>query len=350
MLKMELPIYISFIVPVYNVSAFLDDCVQSLCRIQNPGIEILLVDDGSTDGCEAICRKYAEMDRRVHVYTQENRGVSASRNNGLMQAAGKWICFVDGDDCLSDAFESLIMPQIDESAEVIYFGYQRMQDGRRPECDKRGSFLLAEKDLQDVRKRTLNKDACRDASRFPGTIMFDSACGKLVRKEKILEWKVLFDESISWGEDLIFHFKLLQHVRQAQVIDCTGYYYRINALSVTQKYDTRAEERFHLLVNAMGIEVKQSGSTEIMRQYQVFVLKQLLQSVQRDVLNPSNPKPYRERREDYRKLRHSEVVTRALSAFPYGSVRIIYKVAIRIVACGSYGLLWLFYQLKRLIS
>lgn len=123
---MESQIYISFIVAIYNVSRFLDDCVQSLCRIQNPRIEILLVDDGSTDCCPAICQKYAEADWRVRVISQDNQGVSMARNNGLKYARGKWVCFVDGDDFLSEDFEAIILRQMDENVEINYFGYQRM--------------------------------------------------------------------------------------------------------------------------------------------------------------------------------------------------------------------------------
>lgn len=345
---MDSEIHISFIVAIYNVSNFLDDCVQSLCKIRNPQIEILLVDDGSVDCCPAICRKCAEIDERVRVVTQENQGVSMARNNGLKLARGKWVCFVDGDDCLSDDFEERIMQQIDEDVEINYFGYQRMVDGKVPECIDRGSYFLTEKDLREARLRILNRDIYRDSERFPDTVLFETAFMKFIKREKLLEWGILFDKTIAWGEDLLYNFKLLQKAKKIKIFDHTGYYYRINGASVTQRYDERAAERFFLLVNAMGAEVEKTGDGEAMQQYQVFVVKQLLLGVKRDMLNPHNPKSYHERRADYRSLRYSGIVQNALQSFPYGSVRPLYKVAIGIAATGSYGLLWIFYQLKRL--
>lgn len=345
---MDLPIYMSFVVSIYNVSQFLDDCIQSICRIENSQIEILLVDDGSTDCCPAICQKYAETDKRIHVVSQENQGVSMARNNGIELAKGKWVCFVDGDDCLADDFENRIMGQIDEDADINCFGYQRMLDGKVPEWIARESYFLTDEDMLKIQMRILNRDVYQDNGKFPDTILFEAAYTKFIKREKLPEWGLSFDKMVSWGEDLLFNFRLMQKAKRVKVIDCTGYYYRINGASITQRYDTQAAGRFRLLIEGMGAEVEKAGDEEAKRQYQVFVIKQLLQSVQRDMLNPQNPKPYRERRRDYRKLRDLEEVKNALRAFPYGYVRALYRVAILITATGSYGLLWLFYQIKRL--
>ncbi len=344
---MSSSIYISFIVSIYNVSEFLEDCVQSLCRIQNTQIEILLIDDGSTDNCPDICQGFAKQDERVRVITQENQGLPMSRNTGLKHARGKLVCFVDGDDCLSEDFDSRIIQKIDDTVDINYFGYQRMIEGQIPKCIDREGYLLTEKDLREAQFRVLNRDIYQDSQKFPTTVLLEASWGKFINRERLLEWKLSFDKDVSWGEDLLFNFKLLHYIKKAKVIDCTGYYYRINALSMTRKYAAQASKSFSLLVNAMGVEVEKAGNEEMRRQYQVFVIKQLLQSVQRDILNPQNSKPYCECREDYRRLRYTETVQNALRRFPYKSVRILYKVAIFITASGSYRLLWLFYQLKK---
>lgn len=344
---LEVPVYISFVVPIYNVSAYLDDCVQSLCKIRNPQVEILLVNDGSTDDSLAICRKYAERDVRVRVINQANRGVSASRNRGIKSARGKWLCFVDGDDCLSDDFDNKIIGQIDDNIDMNCFGYRRMENSGEREYIERNSFYMTEKDMKVAWMRILNKDVCQEPNRFSDTVLFDTAWAKFIKREKLLEWKVYFDEDVSWGEDLLFNFKLLQRIRRTKVIDCTGYYYRINAFSVTRKYDTQAASKFRLLVRAMGEEVEKTDSEDAARQYQVFILKQLLQSLQRDMLNPQNPKTYSLRRKDYCRLRYGEEVVNALHAFPYEDVRPIYKLAIGMVSGGSFGLLCFFYRIKQ---
>ena len=87
---------ISIIVPVYNISEYLPACVESLQNQTCPDIEIILVDDGSTDGSGALCDGYAREDGRIHVVHKENGGLSSARNAGVDVATGEWILFIDG--------------------------------------------------------------------------------------------------------------------------------------------------------------------------------------------------------------------------------------------------------------
>ena len=89
---------ISIIVPIYNVEGYVSTCIDSLLRQTYSHLQIILVDDGSTDRSGAICDKYARQDTRIEVIHQENAGLSAARNSGLKRAIGELIAFVDGDD------------------------------------------------------------------------------------------------------------------------------------------------------------------------------------------------------------------------------------------------------------
>ena len=91
---------ISVIVPVYNAEKWLRRCVDSILAQTFTDFELLLIDDGSTDGSPAICDEYAQRDSRIKVFYQKNSGVSAARNSGLDHARGEWILFVDADDYL----------------------------------------------------------------------------------------------------------------------------------------------------------------------------------------------------------------------------------------------------------
>lgn len=97
---MNIPI-ISFIIPVYNVASYLNQCVESIIN-QEGNIEIILVDDGSSDESPSICDKYALKDNRIHVIHKQNGGVSSARNVGLDVAKGEWVWFVDGDDYIAE--------------------------------------------------------------------------------------------------------------------------------------------------------------------------------------------------------------------------------------------------------
>lgn len=99
---------VSIIVPVYQVREYLDVCVQSVLAQTYTDLEIILVDDGSTDGSEKICDRYAETDERVRVVHQKNKGLSGARNEGLKLAKGEYIAFVDADDKVSPFFIELL--------------------------------------------------------------------------------------------------------------------------------------------------------------------------------------------------------------------------------------------------
>ena len=100
---------VTVIVPVYNVSSFLSKCIESICEQEYPFLEIVLVDDGSTDESGKICDSYAERDARIKVIHKQNQGVSSARNTGLDVATGRWICFVDGDDYIMPEYVSYML-------------------------------------------------------------------------------------------------------------------------------------------------------------------------------------------------------------------------------------------------
>lgn len=105
---------VSIIVPVYNVAPYLNRCLESICAQSYPNIEILLINDGSTDASGEICRRAAYMDRRIRFIEQDNKGLSAARNTGLDAAHGNYILFVDGDDYISPFMVETLLYAIGE--------------------------------------------------------------------------------------------------------------------------------------------------------------------------------------------------------------------------------------------
>lgn len=114
---------ISIIVPVYRVEAYLEACLDSILGQTHRNLQIILVDDGSPDGCGAICDAYGAKDARIHVIHQPNGGVAAARNAGLSAATGEWIGWVDADDWIApDMFSYLLENALSEQADVCSCG------------------------------------------------------------------------------------------------------------------------------------------------------------------------------------------------------------------------------------
>lgn len=122
---------ISVIVPVYNVEPYLQECLDSIISQSYTDLQIIIIDDGSTDGSGAICDAYAAKDMRIQVVHQENRGLSAARNRGIELATGEYLTFVDSDDyLLTDYIETLYGMCLKYNADMCVCSYDLTQDGK----------------------------------------------------------------------------------------------------------------------------------------------------------------------------------------------------------------------------
>ena len=125
---------ISVIVPIYKAEKTLSKCISSILEQSLPDFELLLIDDGSSDASSSICEDWADRDERIRVFHQQNAGVSAARNKGLVEATGEYVCFVDSDDWvktdyLKDLYEALLSD--DSKSGLIVHGFvECFPDGR----------------------------------------------------------------------------------------------------------------------------------------------------------------------------------------------------------------------------
>lgn len=119
---------VTIIVPVYNIKKYLPGCVQSLLRQSHEDLEILLIDDGSTDGGGALCDSLAASDRRITAVHKANGGLSDARNAGLDRARGDWILFVDGDDYLAPDAVARLLEHAQPDVDFVQFLYKETED------------------------------------------------------------------------------------------------------------------------------------------------------------------------------------------------------------------------------
>lgn len=143
---------ISIIVPVYNVETYLCECIDSICEQTYPNLEIILVDDGSTDICPGLCDGYASKDSRIKVVHQKNGGLSAARNKGYEVSSGKFIAFVDSDDTVSNIYiETLYGLLIQNDAQIAACAYTRAQNELQKDVikDYDDDIMTSEKMLRE---------------------------------------------------------------------------------------------------------------------------------------------------------------------------------------------------------
>lgn len=219
---------ISVVVPVYNVENYLEECVQSILAQTYKHIEILLVDDGSTDGSGALCERLAEMDKRIQVIHQQNRGLSGARNTGLRYASGEYVLFIDSDDTiLPEMVERLAEKAKAADADVVCCNEAlSWPDGRiEPMHWYRGGEV-------DLLLNSAQERAEAIAKCYLSELILFSACNKLYRLRLIQENDLHFSEGAVVGEDFGFSLVYLLYARKVVGIPEAMYLYRMREGSI----------------------------------------------------------------------------------------------------------------------
>jgi len=194
----ESRIIISLIVPTYNAAAWLTECVTSVTGQLPDNCELILVDDGSSDGtAQAVCR-YAEERSNITAIPRAHGGVSAARNAGLDAARGAYIAFLDCDDCLKEDFFSQGLRLIESGADLYIGGFEHVDP------DKTTPMALADK-IYDTAS-----DFADDYIRNRHLLVY-SACNKFYKNSIIKEYGIRFERGLSFGEDRLFNFEYLRH-------------------------------------------------------------------------------------------------------------------------------------------
>lgn len=219
---------VSIIVPVYNVKSYVGECVESLCRQTYTNLEILLVDDGSTDGSGEVCDEYAGRDERIRVIHQANRGLSGARNMGLDDARGEYIAFVDSDDLVSPNYvETLYELLMKYEADIAACAY----------------IKGTTEQLTDIREKVLSLDNVKEIC-MPSVKLLKQWHGKYKQQETVAwnklycreVWngrkKIRFPESRNHEDVLISHL-VVQGAKTIVLTTEILYFYRIRKGSIT---------------------------------------------------------------------------------------------------------------------
>ncbi len=232
---------VSVIIPVYNVEKYLRQCLDSVINQTLQDIEIICINDGSTDGSAAILEEYANKDNRIKIITQENQGLSIARNNGMKIATGEYIAFVDSDDYIViDSIENMYNNAIKTEAHIVVAK----------------SFAFAEDNSEKTKKRTIKKNRYLNKNEFHGIynvtmdnysyIISDCPC---VAWSKLFSRKFLQDNNLKFIDKNIFHedngfwIKVCACFPKIMFITDLAVMYRIRLGAITDKPKKWENER-----------------------------------------------------------------------------------------------------------
>lgn len=208
---------VSILVPVYNVEAYLPQCLDSLLGQTYPHLQIVLIDDGSTDGSWRVMQEYTSRDERIEIYHQDNQGVGATRNHLLEKIKGDYVLFVDSDDWVElDMVEFLVGKASENRADVVTCA-KVINDGI-PKAVYEEEIWSQEKVVKEFLRHVI----------FNGSLW-----NKLIKTSLLGNHR--FDCRISYGEDALFCWYIIQNASNIIVTDRQFYHYRRNPQSLSRQ-------------------------------------------------------------------------------------------------------------------
>lgn len=234
---------ISIVVPIYNVELYIEECLDSLLSQNIDRIQIICVDDGSTDNSYNIALSYSKRDSRIEVYHKENGGLSSARNYGIDKAKGKYICFVDSDDMLMESALCKIIAKVnlDDSPQIISYE-------TAPLLYESG----VQRDLKKEEYYRVKNEYCKELSgceflceAIENDDFVDSACLELFDRTWLIQNGIRFQEGALF-EDSIFYIECLLNAKKTLHFDDKIYVYRVRNGSIMMRGYTYDYVRWRL--------------------------------------------------------------------------------------------------------
>ena len=232
--------FISIIIPMYNLEAYISDCVRSVLEQTYPYFEVLLIDDGSEDHTWEQCIKMQEQDNRIRLFRQDRKGVSCARNRGMDEALGEYLVFLDGDDMLHPAFlEETLKRACQTGAEMVSCGFFKIST-------ETGQKEISSNFPDGFSGYWTSMSAEQVKDCFYGCIYLglNMVTCKLIKRKLIEsnEKVYRFIPGISLGEDTLFMYELVRKGFCMELTDVRAYLYRMHSESATHKWDNFIKE------------------------------------------------------------------------------------------------------------
>lgn len=302
---------LSVIIPVYNTEQGLRACLDSVLASGYRDFEVILVDDGSTDGSPEICREYAGRDQRIRLIRQENQGVSAARNRALEEGRGKWVVFVDSDDEISPNFLGMVVREEHEGQDLLIFDFFDRDSASGQE--ERGWETLPVRYTEEDQIRLIGCTLRGWQLAEGGRANLRSPCARAYRRSLIERHSIRFLPDVVMGEDILFNTEYLLRTEACIYIPHPVYHYRVRSGSATHSFIPGLWQNYFIFHQQLK---------NLLDRYQVFsalagayyadVLENMAYVLINGVFSPLNPEPYRESLRTCARMRSDGICAQAL--------------------------------------
>lgn len=231
---------LSIVIPVYNAENFIKRCLDSIIKCDNKKLEIVIIDDCSTDNSYKICKSYKNKYNFIKLYkNKKNSGVSFTRNYGIEKAKGDYITFIDSDDEISEDYIKCVFELINNKKDIDYiiFGYKNIFVNKEMNINYKNNFIIDNK--------TFINDYLYDF--FDNSLIY-SACNKIYKRNLILCNNIKFKKNYKFNEDIIFCMEYLEYAKTIANINKPLYNYHCGiSTSLSKTFDVKSFDSLYYL-------------------------------------------------------------------------------------------------------
>lgn len=286
---------ISVIIPIYNTEHYLRRCIDSVLASACKDIEVILINDGSTDHSAEICRKYCRKDARVRFIDQKKKGVSAARNRGIDESRGEWIVFVDSDDFVSGDFLETVAKKKYQSQDMLIFNYEKWDKRKRWEKGERKRTGEISYNGRENAGKLIEKLLRAQQLESGGKANLRSPCAKAYKKSVLDRYKIRFPEQVSMGEDRLFNIEYQWRAWRRLYIPQTAYFVQWRKESASHSFHSDYIQRDYRLQKAQRQLLKNCSLLPALENaYYDSVLSNLTHVLIKGIFSPYSPRSYRE--------------------------------------------------------
>ena len=333
---------ISIIVPVYNVEKYLEQCIETLIKQTYKNIEIILIDDASTDSSGEICDQYKKREKNlIVIHKQKNEGASKARNDGIEIAKGKYIAFVDSDDYIDITMYDKLHKKIKEDdSDIAISGYSKVMDNGRIK-----DFIL------DINNYPKNNKVLYDMIGVKPESKYDISIGMSV-------WKCLYKSSIiknnnicfetnrdSISEDMIFQIEYFKYVDRVSLLKDCLYKYRFNDKSISNSYkkDRFEKQKDWYVKERKMLQERNLSNQEILDRLDRTFFMKVKASIKQEV--KYNPKNKKEIKKNIEKILNDELLIKCLKEYSIKKANLKLKMYIYLLQNKLVNVLYYIYKI-----
>lgn len=343
---------ISIIIPVYNVKTYLQKCLDSIFAQHCDQIEVICIDDGSTDGSGDALDSYAAREPVLKVIHKENSGVSAARNDGIRQATGEYLLFVDSDDWLEEGSLHGLTERLSSNKVDILFSDHLVVSSSQSRLVSMFScpFTTCNRSsIDDIQSAVFNMGPANYRNDE-----FSVKAGSAAPWHYVVSAKLVKDNEIWFNaklkglfDDGLFTLGILERADTVSYLPIVTYCYREMDSSLTQGFNPKIQEKFPLVYSELKHFIEQSSNKALSEAFYIRVFCYLLKAISSNYLNRANPKSESERYSSFLTMVNSEPYHEAISKMNITHLGLLRtKVLAIMLKLHFYKLFWLVKKAK----